>query len=42
MMDAAEAERASLVARVVPAAELMDEAHEDGRDHRLHVAARSP
>ena len=29
MMDAAEAERAGLVSRVVPAADLLDEAHEE-------------
>ena len=31
MMNAEEAERSGLVARVVPAAELLAEAHEDGR-----------
>ena len=40
MMDAAEAERSGLVARVVPSAELMTEALENGRDDRIHVAAR--
>ena len=39
MMDAAEAERSGLVARVVPAASLMDEAMKVGRDDRRHVAA---
>ena len=39
MMDAAEAERAGLVARVVPAASSHRGCHEDGRGHRLHVAA---
>ena len=40
MMDAAEAERCGLVSRVVPLAQLMDEAHRDGREDRRHVAAR--
>ena len=39
MMDAAEAERAGLVSRVVPAADLARGCAEDGRDHRLHVPA---
>ena len=39
MMDAAEAERSGLVARVVPVASLMDEAMKDRRDHRVDVAA---
>ena len=39
MMDAAEAERAGLVSRVVPAAELCRGGPQDGRDHRLHVPA---
>ena len=41
MMDAAEAERAGLVCRVVPADELMDEAHGRGARDRRAVAARS-
>ena len=40
MMDAAEAERCGLVSRVVPLAQLMDEAIGDGREDRRHVAAR--
>ena len=39
MMDAAEAEKSGLVARVVPAADLMDGSHEGRRNHRRHVAA---
>ena len=39
MMDAVEAERAGLVSRVVPAADLLAEAGEDGRDDRREVAA---
>ena len=38
-MDAAEAERSGLVARVVPAAELMAEAHEGGAEDRRPVSA---
>ena len=41
MMDAAEAERAGLVARVVPAAELVDEAIKARRDDRRPSRARS-
>ena len=40
MMDAAEAERAGLVARVVPAADLMDEALKTAETIAAHVAAR--
>ena len=40
MMDAAEAERSGLVARVVPAADLLAEVHEDRRGDRRHGAAR--
>ena len=40
MMDAAEAERCGLVSRVVPLAQLMDEAIADGGEDRRHVAAR--
>ena len=40
MMDAAEAERAGLVSRVVPAAELLDEALDGRRDDRR--ACRCP
>ena len=40
MMDAEEAERSGLVAKVVPAADLLDEAHEDRRGDRRHAAAR--
>ena len=39
MMDAAEAERAGLVSRVVPAAELVEEALQDRGQDRLLVAA---
>ena len=39
MMDAAEAERAGLVARVVPAASLARRGDESCRDHRVDVAA---
>ena len=39
MMDAAEAERAGLVARVVPAAELMDEAMKAAETIAVDVAA---
>ena len=38
LMDAAEAERAGLVSRVVPAAELLTVALDDRRDHRRHAA----
>ena len=40
MMDAAEAERSGLVARVVPAREPDGRGDEGGGDHRLDVAAR--
>ena len=40
MMDAAEAERSGLVARVVPAADVVAEALKAGGDDRRHVAAR--
>ena len=39
MMDAAEAERSGLVARVVPAAKSDGRGHESRRNHRQHVAA---
>ncbi len=39
MMDAEEAERANLVARVVPLADLLDEAHEARSDHRREITA---
>ena len=39
MMDAAEAERSNLVARVVPTADLLDEARQARRDDRREVAA---
>ncbi len=41
MMDAAEAERSGLVARVVPAAELLDEAMKTADDDRRPCRCRS-
>ena len=41
MMDAAEAERAGLVSRVVPAAELLDEALQDRRTRSPPSRCRS-